>query len=219
MVSIIVCAKGKLNTLTAPCIQGIRATVKTPYELIGVDDGSRDRTFDFMRKNCDVALRLSGVGPGKARNAALRYATGDFIVFLDNDVILDRPGWLSDLMAEAGKFNVGIIGPVLSNEAEKEFLPRSADGLIDVSCIAAACLMFPRSTFDRLGMLDPKFSRRGEDTDYCFRAKLSGLRVVITPRVHIKHPGGGTFDWRKEKRQLEVFRRKYRSAAHILPVP
>lgn len=219
MVSILVSAKDKLEGLTVPCIKSIHRTVRTPYELIGLDDGSKDATFDFMRRNCHKAIRLKGIGCGASRNVGLRYAAGDHIMFLDNDIVLDRPGWLSEMVEDCGKDNVGIIGPVLSNESYMAGLSRSGDGLIDVSCVAGACLMFPRSTFDRLGMLDPAFSMRGEDTDYCFRAKLAGLRVVITPRVYLTHHQGGTYDWTKQKGQLRAFRRKYKKLAHILPVP
>lgn len=218
MVSILVSARDKLHELTVPCIQGIRATVGIPYELIGIDDGSRDGTYRFMEKYCDRAIRLTGIGCGASRNVGLLYARGDHIMFLDNDITLDRQGWLRDMVIDSSKRNVGIIGPVLSNERKGNF-PRSPDGLIDVTNVAGACLMFPRSTFDRLGMLDMRFSRRGEDTDYCFRAKLSGLRVVITPRVHLFHKGGATYNWRNEIGQLMAFRAKYSAVAHILPVP
>ena len=219
MVSILVSAKDNLEGLTVPCINGIHRTVRTPYELIGLDDGSRDATFDFMRRNCHKAIRLKGIGCGASRNVGLRHAAGDHIMFLDNDIVLDRPGWLSEMVEDCGKENVGIIGPVLSDAPSWGELPRSADGLIDVREVRGACLLFPRSTFERLGMIDPAFSRRADDTDYCFRAILAGLRVVITPRVRIYHKGGGTYDWRKEKGQLRAFRRKYRNLAHILPVP
>ncbi len=218
MVSIIVCAKNKLKDLTIPCIQRIHATVKVPFELIGVDDGSRDGTLDFMRTACHKSLRTAGKGPGPARNAGMMCAAGDHIMFLDNDVMLHQPGWLGVLLSESSKVNVGIAGPVLSNERIAGDYPAAADGLIDVPCISGACFLFPRSTFNRLGMLDPEFARRGEDTDYCFRAKLSGLRVVITPKLHIRHLNHGTFDWTKEHGQLRKFREKYKHFTHMFPV-
>ena len=219
MVSILVNGKDGLETLTAPCIQSIIETVTVPYEIIGIDDGSKDGTYQFFLENCDKAIRLKGIGCGAARNVGLLQAAGDHIMFLDNDVILDRPGWLASLLAESRKTNVGIIGPLLTNEQIKRGLPRSPDGLIDVDELAGACLMFPRSTFDRLGMIDPAFSRRGDDTDYCLRARLAGLRVCITPRLLLYHKGGGTYDWRKEAGQLRAFRHKYRNVRDFLNVP
>ncbi len=219
MVSILVNGKNCLETLTAPCIESIRSATRVPYEIIGIDDGSKDGTYEFFLENCHKAIRLKGIGCGAARNVGLLQAAGDHIMFLDNDIILDRPGWLNLLLAESRKANVGIIGPLLTNEQIKGSLPRSADGLIDVDELAGACLMFPRSTFEQLGMIDPGFSRRGDDTDYCFRARLAGLRVCITPRLLIYHKGGGTYDWRKEAGQLRAFRHKYRNVRHILAVP
>ena len=219
MVSILVNGRDGLESLTAPCIHSILSTARVPYEIIGLDDGSKDATYEFFLKNCHKAIRTGGIGCGAARNIGLQHAEGDHIMFLDNDIVLDRPGWLSILLAECGKPNVGIIGPFLTNERSKWALPRSRDGLIDVDETAGACLLFPRSTFDKLGMIDPAFSRRGDDTDYCFRAKLAGLRVCITPRLLIYHKGGGTYDWTKETGQLRAFRWKYRNVRHILAVP
>lgn len=219
MVSILISAKGKLEELTRPCIERVHATVRIPYEIIGIDDGSKDNTFAYMRQRCHKAIQTKGIGCGASRNLGLLYATGDHIMFLDNDVFVNRPGWLRTLVTEGAKANVGIIGPVLSNEYLRGTYPRSADGLIDVDNVAGACFMFPRSTFNRLGMLDKQFSRRGEDTDYCFRAKLAGLRVCITPRLLIEHVGAQTYSWRKELGQLRRFREKYRNYVGVLSVP
>ncbi len=219
MLSILVTAKNHLSDLTIPCIDSIHRFVTIPYEVIGIDDGSSRSTYAYMANRCHKAIRTPGVGPGRARNAGMKRAAGDHILFLDNDVLLERPGQLSGLLAECRKSKAGIIGPVLSNEPARALLTPSADGLIDVSEIAGACFMFPRSTLETLGSLDPAFSMRGEDTDYCFRAILEGLRVCITPRIHVFHKGGGTYNWRTQKKTLKAFRKKYKNMAHILPIP
>jgi GT2 family glycosyltransferase len=216
MVSIILTAKGKLKELTIPCIRSIRGTVKVPHEIIGLDDGSKDDTYAFMRRSCDKAIRLKGIGVGAARNVGLRNATGDHILFADNDIFPEHAGWLGAMLEDSQKHNVGMIGPFLSCEPDRWELSRSGDGLIDMAHVSGACMLFPRSTFGRLGMLDPVFSRRGEDTDYCFRAKLSGLRVVITPRVFVVHRGGATYNGNQETEQLRKFWHKYRNHRHLL---
>lgn len=216
MVSIILTAKGKLRELTIPCIQSIGRTVKVSYEIIGLDDGSQDDTYTFMQQSCNKAIRLRGIGVGAARNVGLRNATGSHILFADNDIFPDRPGWLGAMLEDSKKRNVGMIGPFLSCEPDRWELPRSGDGLIDMAHVSGACMLFPRSTFERLGMLDPVFSRRAEDTDYCFRAKLSGLRVVITPRVFVVHRGGATYNGNKETEQLRKFWHKYRNQMALL---
>ncbi len=216
MVSIILSAKGKLRELTIPCIQSIRATVTTPYEIIGLDDGSKDGTYEYMRGACNKAIRLSRIGVGAARNIGLRMATGDHILFVDNDISPRQTGWLGAMLEDSQNYNVGVMGTFLSNEPFKWELARSADGLIDVPDVSGACMLFPRSTFARLGMLDPLFSRRAEDTDYCYRAKLSGLRVVITPRVFVNHRGGATYNGNEETEQLRKFWYKYRNHMHLV---
>ena len=218
MVSIVLSAKGKLRELTIPCIQSIRGTVTVPHEIIGLDDGSKAGTYEYMRGSCNKAIRLSGsgIGVGAARNVGLSKAAGDHILFVDNDILTRQAGWLGAMLEDSQKHNVGVIGPLLSNEPYKWKLARSDDGLIDVRDVSGACMLFPRSTFERLGMLDPVFSRRAEDTDYCYRAKLSGLRVVITTRVFVNHRGGATYNGNEETEQLRKFWYKYRNHMDLL---
>ena len=61
---------------------------RTPvFEIVVVDDGSIDHTSeDLSRRFPDVkVVRLSGMGPGPARNAGVNAASGDVLMFLDSD--------------------------------------------------------------------------------------------------------------------------------------
>ena len=62
-------------------------------EIVVVDDGSVDGTQKHIKKNYPAAklIRLSGLGPGPARNAGVAAADGDVLMFLDSDDI-----WLVD---------------------------------------------------------------------------------------------------------------------------
>jgi len=69
-----------------------------PFEIIVVDDGSQDGTFEKVAKYGDAVtcIRQPNMGPSKARNRAVAEASGDFVAFLDAD-----DEWLSDHLQRA----------------------------------------------------------------------------------------------------------------------
>jgi glycosyltransferase involved in cell wall biosynthesis len=217
MISVILTTKGHLQDLTIPCVRSIKRTVGVPYELIGVDDGSVDNTIYYLNRVCHKAIYVPGLGPGNARNFGLREASGDYILFLDNDILCNTPGWLRFLVEECKRSRAGIISPIVENTVQAPGV--SVDGIADVQHLPGATMLFPRSTFDTLGYLDPLLSYRGEDTDYCFRAILAGLRVCRTDRLVMSHKGGGSFNWRAHSKPLKHLRKKYRRYRKTLEIP
>jgi len=213
--TIIVPAKDHLEDLTKPCIESIHAKTIMPYTLIGVDDGSRDQTFPYMRNNCHLAIRTDGIGPGNARNLALQQQSSDYIVFLDNDIICPCVGWLKILINECNRARAGIISPIVPNTFMDHNI-LSIDGFIDVSQLPGDTMLFTWNVFRHLGYLDKHLSFRGEDTDYCYRAKLAGFRVCHTPRLTMIHKGGGTYQWSKYEKPLRYLQKKYRGKMHLV---
>ena len=65
----------------------------TAYEVIVVDDGSNDGTEDAI-KNLQLAckftyLRQENKGPGAAKNLGIKHATGELLLFINDDIIAD----------------------------------------------------------------------------------------------------------------------------------
>lgn len=221
--SIIVCAHNRLYETTIPCLQNLRAVTRYPYELICVDDGSKDQgaTIDFLCEICDTPIRITrNSGVSAARNLALQVARGYPIVFLDNDMF-PNPGWLSILREDIDKDpRIGILGGIPSNEIGRLKKPASPDGLIDFLHVASACMAITPRCFRVVGYFD-ELLWSGQDTDYCYRATERGFRVVSTPRLIIRHEAGSTrryMDKKRIKKAALYFRKKY---AHRpdLPMP
>ena len=56
-----------------------------------------------------------------------------------------------------------------------------------VGCVSGASMMMPRSVFLRLGGFDPDFFAYFEDVDLCWRAWLTGFRVMFRPTSRVYH--------------------------------
>jgi len=192
MLSIIVIARNKLNEHTIPCINSILQNTAGDFELVLVDNCSHDSTFDYFRKLSSKSFRnTNNCGIARGRNIGLKMASGDPLIFLDNDTILPY-AWDLWLMRALGCLNVGIAGGIPTNELWRLKYQRSYDGLIDFPEIGASSFAFPRKVFNRLGFLDESLEYAGEDTDYCLRARKLGYRTVVIPDLIIQHKNFGT---------------------------
>ena len=81
---------------------------------------------------------------------------------------------------------------------------RDADTPLVVDWISGACLMTPRSVFERLGGLDESFFLYSEDVDYCRRALAAGGRSVYVPIATVRHQIGASTDYVREQ-SIRVF--------------
>lgn len=106
MLSFIMLSYGK-HSQTLKAIEGLKATVKVPHEIILYDNGSVPETVDFLRQHIDG--RFEGVkvyygdrnlGPAQGRRVALEKASGEWFIIFDNDEV-PEPGWIEELLLRA----------------------------------------------------------------------------------------------------------------------
>ncbi|MCL2243283.1 MAG: glycosyltransferase [Treponema sp.] len=95
-VSIIIPALNEEKTLPG-LLDSIKAQEFDDYEIIVADAGSKDRTKEIaLSKGCRI---VDGGLPGAGRNAGASVAKGDFLFFLDADVIIP-PGFIRNVYDE-----------------------------------------------------------------------------------------------------------------------
>ncbi len=213
---------------TKKCIESIRKHTKQAYELILVDNGSKDGTEAFFRSvpGAKVIRNAENLGVSKGWNQGMRLAEGDYILILNNDVIVG-PGWLENMvrLAESDP-SIGLVGPrsnyiagpqVVSDVPYKNAQGYNEAGIPDYiskwqaehdlsACefgfIKGFCHLIPRRVFQKVGFYDERFGKGNfEDDDYCVRVRFHGFRALFADDSFIHHFGSVSFnqesvDWR-----------------------
>jgi GT2 family glycosyltransferase len=125
-------------------------------------------------------------GPAANRNHASRYATGDWLAFVDDDCIPD-PGWLNGiakLVATADVIEGKTVCPLKTNHLCEEVVENLTGNLFWTCNLAIR-----RDSFEELGGFDEDFLEAGgEDLEFAWRIKRKGLTVHFAPDVIVYHP-------------------------------
>jgi GT2 family glycosyltransferase/glycosyltransferase involved in cell wall biosynthesis len=220
--SVIVTAYGH-GEMTVRCLESIVATLPSWFrgEVIVIDDASPDADAEVVGRFCasDPRFRFvrneKNLGYLRSCNRAAAVSSGDYLVFLNNDTLL-QPGWV-EALRETYRRNPGTgavggkllypdgtlqeAGSVLFQDGTGVNVGKSdqcADHPLftfvrDVDYCSAAFLSTPRALFERLGGMDEHFAPLYyEDADYCFKVRAAGHRVLYQPSCRIVHIEGAT---------------------------
>lgn len=199
---------------TRHCLESLRLHTPEPLEIIVIDNGSTDGTNEYLKLQDDVHVITNELNLGfpKACNQGLRYAHGEQLLLLNNDVVV-TPGWLTGLLrALHSSPDIGLVGPCSNQVSGEQKVPTNYSNLDDlasfarrwteshcghrqeVSRLVGFCLLMRRCVVETIGWLDERFGLGNfEDDDYCRRAILAGFRCLIARDVFVHHEGHTTF--------------------------
>jgi GT2 family glycosyltransferase len=217
-VSIIIPSKDNPELL-AICIESIRQqTVGLEPEILVADNGSvKPATRAYLRR-----LELTGAAmvvpcPGpfnfsKINNDARRHATGNILVFLNDDTRVIAPDWLVELVSLAARPEVGAVGALLlypdgtvqhagillgiRGIADHAFRRERGDapGYLDllrcrreVTAVTGACLAVSAAHFDAVGGFDETLAVTANDIDLCLKLRARGWTNLWSPWSILEH--------------------------------
>lgn len=207
-VSVIVCSYNGGKTLKN-CLESLDHLNYPNYEVILVDDGSRDETHEIVAafekdretktgKLPDFKLIVqANMGLSYARNEGARAATGDIFAYTDSDCMAD-PDWLYYLVGTllSGDY-CGVGGPNISPPAVDwvQAAVASAPGgpshvlLTDFVAehIPGCNMAFHRAAFESIGGFDTEYRKAGDDVDFCWRLQNGGNVIAFSPSAIVWH--------------------------------
>ena len=196
------------------CLKSVKKSTYPNYEIIVVDNGSRDGSPDLIKKNFpDVKLILNkkNIGFTGGNNVGMKNAKGDIYFLLNDDTVI-RPDLIKILVKELESSpKIGIVGPKIyfMDEPGKIWF---AGGKIDWSksktfhigrnlkdkelvydfkretdFITGCALMIKKEVVDKIGLLDKSFFIYYEDADWSQKAKKAGYKVIYIPFGGVWH--------------------------------
>lgn len=180
---------------------------KDKLEIIVVDDGSKDRTYEIAKKYESDVLRVyrkENGGKASALNYGIRRASGEFIVTLDADSIVPRDA-LKKMLEYFDEEDVMIVIPAIqiikvSNFWEhlqrieysySNFLRLIFDKLNSIYVAPGPFSVFRREFFEKVGYFDEK--NITEDMEIAMRCQAYGYKIRYCPEVLIKTKAPDSF--------------------------
>jgi|TARA_B110000495_G_scaffold180390_1_gene174433 GT2 family glycosyltransferase len=204
---------------TRRCLEALERTLSTKlsYEVVVVDDASRDGVADYLEGLNEphrVLFNDERKGFAINNNLAAREARGEFLCFLNNDVFVEGD-WLLPMLTvlKEKKSVVGMVGNVQRlvrngrydhmgvvfapqgnpRHYGQGFLHRPFKGEVrEWSAVTAACCVCRRDTFLELGGFDEIYLNGCEDVDLCLRMHKQSLRHFVVHDSVVLHVKGGT---------------------------
>ncbi len=196
-VSVIVCSYNGGQTLEA-CLRSLKKLNYSDYEVVLVDDGSKDNTKEIVSHHPWVkTIHQPNMGLSVARNVGAAHASGEILAYTDSDCMAD-PDWLYYLVGTllSGDY-AGVGGPNISPPAQNwhQACVAAAPGgpshvlLTDVVAehIPGCNMAFHRWAFDKVGGFDPEYRKAGDDVDFCWRLQQEGQVIAFSPSAIVWH--------------------------------
>lgn len=194
---------------TIQCLNALAAVDYPNLHIVVVDNGSTDGSVEQIRRAHPQTIVLEtgkNLGFAGGNNPGIQYAlrqNADFVWLLNNDTE-PEPGALQPMVRKAHSDpQIGSVGSVLLDPDRSSVLAwgggrvnrwlghvRHANSPRDDSWfdyMSAASMLVPSRAFEQVGMLDERYFLYWEDTEFGFRLRKNGWRLVVAAESRVIH--------------------------------
>jgi GT2 family glycosyltransferase len=187
------------------------------YEIIVVDNASSDSSCELILSMYPDVMLIKAernLGFASGCNLGIKNSSGECIVLLNNDTVVDT-NWLKELVTVAdGDKDVAIVGSKLlfkenpdriqnamsyittrgdggdlgSHQPDENQYDTTREGM----AVCGASMLIKRTLIEDIGALDEDLFAYYEDVDLCYRTRLYGKKIVFAPRSVVYHVHAAT---------------------------
>jgi hypothetical protein len=186
-----------------------------------IDNASTDDSIKIAKEkfgkspHLRILRNFDNLGFAAGNNVGVKYGQGEYVVFLNNDTIVE-PHWLVELVSVMETdAKIGAAQSKLLSLADKRFIDSVGDfidyygfpirrgswgeedkGQYDrveeIFSARGAALIVRRKILAEIGAFDADFFLSYEDIDLCWRIRLNGYKIVFVPKSRVYHIGSAT---------------------------
>ena len=184
------------------------------FEIVLVDNGDLGPTRKTALESAGcrfVTYREAGFNLPRKLNLGVRYARGELLLLMNDDMELIAADWIERMLEHFEKPHVGVVGAkllypdgtiqhagVVHNYGNPDHVrrgwPRTDPGYFFSTCavhnfgaVTGACMMTRREVYQRVSGYTEDLSISFNDVDYCQKVRDLGLTVVYAPRAELFH--------------------------------
>jgi len=220
--------------LLLDCINSIQKSTYTNYEIILVDNISKDNSHKKCKEqfpSIKLIENSENFGYCEGNNIGLRIAKGQFIVILNPDTIVDS-FWLEELLKAYQTNGEGIYQPKFLATTDHSMLlstgnmiqifgfgfsrskgdmdKKQYEDLEKINYASGTCLFTSKYILEKIGFFDPFLFAFHDDLELCWRGAINKINSFYVPKSIVYHPIEGTsFKWNPIKFKLMERNRKY----------
>ena len=195
------------------CLDSLVKTDYPDFEIIVVDCQT-PRIKEWIAEHFKDVILVhfeEDIGPSASHNvgAAKADSSSRYLAFLDNDTTVE-PSWLRELVRVIhNDKEIGIAQPKILKMGMEDRLDHTGlaidalgtwcttlnmkeenfNEVLEVFAASLAACIVKRDVFDEVGGFDDEYFIYDDDTDFCWRARLLGYRVIFTPLARVSHSG------------------------------
>lgn len=223
--------------LSRDCINSILKSDYKNLEIILLDNGSIDDSYNFLKKEFKKNRKVKIIKSGKNRyiaggdNYAAREAKGEKLIFMNNDIEVE-PNFLNELIKCALKNPLNIVQPKILFYDKKNVIDQAGgkytfygfglgyghgqkdQGQYDISreidFAFGTTLLIDKILFNNLGGFDESFKFHYEDVDLNLRSKKLGAKSLFCHKAIVYHKFSQTVRHIKNRQFIEFVVRRNR---------
>ncbi len=204
LISFIISTRGKKWETLEKAVVSIVSESQVDLEIIIVDQNDDEELKRHLVENGNfggrvVYFKMEDVGLSKGRNQGVKLCSGEWIVFFDDDAVLE-PGALTmtkNTLLQTKNDVIVYYGNILNLENDRNYLRRGVRSQdLNLFNFDGACsigMIFNRQVIKQVGDFDEMFGvggkyGAGEESDYLIRVLDKGFKIKYLKDFTVRHP-------------------------------